>query len=65
MKSHPETFVFPTAYDEENWVSRAFQVTATPTFVLLDSSGNILLVHRGGGVNQNPVYQEILSKLKS
>ena len=65
VKSHPETFVFPTAYDEDNWVSQAFKVTGTPTFVLLDSSGNVLMVHRGGGVNQNPTYREFLSKLKN
>jgi thiol-disulfide isomerase/thioredoxin len=64
VKSHPETFVFPTAFDEENWVSQAFKVTATPTFVLMDSSGNILLVHRGGGINQNPAYREFLVRLQ-
>nr|MBI3614404.1 TlpA family protein disulfide reductase [Nitrospirota bacterium] len=64
VKSHPETFVFPTAYDEENWIAQAFKVTATPTFVLLDSNGNIQLVHRGGGINQNPKYQEFLAGLK-
>lgn len=65
VKAHPETFVFPTAYDEDNWVSRAFKITATPTFVLLDSNGTILLVHRGGGINQNPAYREFLARLKS
>lgn len=64
VKSHPETFVFPTAFDEDNWISQAFKVTATPTFVLLDSQGNIQLVHRGGGINQNPKYQEFLAGLK-
>jgi len=64
VKSHPETFVFPTAYDEESWVSQAFKVTATPTFVLLDSSGSMLLVHRGGGINQNSAYREFLTRLK-
>lgn len=64
VKSHPETFVFPTAFDEENWISQAFKVTATPTFVLLDSHGNIQVVHRGGGINQNPKYQEFLTGLK-
>ncbi len=63
VKTHPELFVFPTAYDEENWVSQAFRVTATPTFVLLDSSGTILLVHRGGGINRNLRYREFLASL--
>ncbi len=64
VKSHPETFVFPTAFDEDNWISQAFKVTATPTFVLLDASGNIQLVHRGVGINQNPKYREFLARLK-
>lgn len=64
VKSHPETFVFPTAFDEDNWISQAFKVTATPTFVLLDSQGNIQLVHRGGGIDQNPKYREFLAGLK-
>ena len=64
VKAHPETFVFPTAFDEDNWISQAFKVTATPTFVLLDSQGNIQLVHRGGEINQNPKYQEFLAGLK-
>jgi thiol-disulfide isomerase/thioredoxin len=65
VKSHPETFVFPTAFDEDNWISQAFKVTATPTFVLLDASGTIQLIHRGGGINQNPKYREFLAGLKS
>ncbi|MBM4133846.1 MAG: TlpA family protein disulfide reductase [Nitrospira sp.] len=64
VKSHPETFVFPTAYEEENWTAQAFKVTATPTFILLDSQGNIQLVHRGGGIDQNPKYREFLAGLK-
>jgi len=63
VKSHPETFVFPTAFDEDNWISQAFKVTATPTFVLLDANGTVQLVHRGGGINQNPKYREFLAGL--
>jgi thiol-disulfide isomerase/thioredoxin len=65
VKAHPETFVFPTAYDEENWVSQAFKVTATPTFVVIDAAGHILLVHRGGGLDQNPRYREFLARLNN
>jgi thiol-disulfide isomerase/thioredoxin len=64
VKAHPETFVFPTAYDEESWVSRAFKINATPTFVVLDQSGTVILVHRGGGINQNPLYQQFLKSFK-
>lgn len=65
VKAHPETFVFPAAYDEDNWVSQAFKVTATPTFVVIDAAGNILLVHRGGGLDQNPRYREFLARLNN
>ncbi len=63
VKSNPETFVFPTAYDVDNDVSGAFALTATPTYVLLDGAGTILLVHRGGSIDQNPQYREFLKRL--
>lgn len=64
VRANAETFVFPTAYDEGNRVAEAFGINATPTFVLLDQAGAIVLVHRGGGINQNPEYQKFLKKLK-
>lgn len=63
-KSKKDVFVFPTAYDEERWVAQAFKVNATPTYVLLDAQGNIVLVHRGGGILQNFQFREFLSTLK-
>ena len=65
VNTNTETFAFPTAYDDDNRTAEAFGVSATPTFVLLDQSGVIALVHRGGGINQNPKYQEFLTKLKT
>ncbi len=64
VKAHPDTFVFPTAFDVDNDVAQAFKITATPTFVLLDAQGNIALVHRGAGVLQNPKFREFLGTLK-
>ncbi len=64
VKAHPESFVFPTAFDIDNDVAQAFKVTATPTLVLLDAQGNIVLVHRGAGVLQNPQFREFLAGLK-
>ena len=58
------TFVFHSAYDEDRWVAQAFKVNATPTYVLLDARGGIVLVHRGGGILQNFQFREFLSKLK-
>jgi thiol-disulfide isomerase/thioredoxin len=64
VKAHPEAFAFPTAFDIDNDVAQAFKVTATPTLVLLDAQGNIVLVHRGAGVLQNPKFREFLATLK-
>jgi thiol-disulfide isomerase/thioredoxin len=57
-------FVYPTAYDEDRWAAQAFRVNATPTYVLLDAQGTVALVHRGGGVLQNPQFREFLSRLR-
>ena len=64
VKAHPEAFAFPTAFDIDNDVAQAFKVTATPTLILLDGQGNIVLTHRGGGLLQNVQFREFLSTLK-
>jgi thiol-disulfide isomerase/thioredoxin len=64
VTSNPDTFVFPTAYDQDNEVAQAFGVNATPTFVVMDAQGEMILAHRGAGINQNPQYQEFLRSLK-
>jgi thiol-disulfide isomerase/thioredoxin len=63
VTSNSDTFVFPTAYDQENEVAQAFGVNATPTFVVMDARGDMILAHRGAGINQNPQYQEFLRRL--
>ncbi|MGQ0812353.1 MAG: TlpA family protein disulfide reductase [Nitrospiraceae bacterium] len=64
VKARSGIFVFPSAYDEERWVAQAFKIHATPTYVLLDAQGGIVLVHRGGGILQNVQFREFLSALK-
>lgn len=64
VTSNPDTFVVPTAYDQDNIVAKAFGVNATPTFVVMDAQGEMILAHRGAGINQNPQYQEFLKSLK-
>ena len=64
VKAHPEAFAFPTAFDIDNDVAQAFKVTATPTLILLDGQGNIVLTHRGAGLLQNGQFREFLSTLK-
>ena len=63
VKARSTVFVFPTAYDEERWTSQAFKVNATPTYVLLDAQGHIVLTHRGGGILQNVQFREFLATL--
>ena len=64
VKDRPEVFIFPNAYDEERWLAQTFRVNATPTYIVLDAQGRIALTHRGGGVLQNPRFQQFLSVLK-
>ncbi|WP_342349475.1 TlpA disulfide reductase family protein [uncultured Nitrospira sp.] len=64
VTSNPDTFVYPTAYDQDNEVAQAFGVNATPTFVVMDADGEMILAHRGAGINQNPQYQEFLKSLR-
>lgn len=64
VKTRPSTFPFPTAYDAGDRVAGDFGVFATPTFVVLNAQGQIHLVHRGGGIGQNPQYQAFLAGLK-
>lgn len=64
VKAHPEAFGFPAAFDVDNDVAEAFKVSATPTLVLVDSMGNIVLTHRGAGLLQNVQFREFLSTLK-
>ncbi|MEW6247368.1 MAG: TlpA disulfide reductase family protein [Nitrospirota bacterium] len=63
VKARPDTFVFPTAYDEDRWTAQAFNVNATPTSVLVDAQGHIVLVYRGAGILQNAKFREFLSAL--
>lgn len=60
VKERARSFVYPTAYDEYRCVAQAFKVNATPTYVLLDDRGSVVLVHRGGGVLQNPQFWSFL-----
>ena len=64
VKSRAATFVFPTAYDDDRWIAQAFKVNATPTYVLLDEEGFIVLVHRGGGLLQNGQFQDSIAAIK-
>jgi thiol-disulfide isomerase/thioredoxin len=64
VKARRDTFVFPTAYDDGNQIARSYRINATPTFVLVNDQGDVVLVHRGGGLLQNVQFREFLSTLK-
>jgi thioredoxin-related protein len=63
VQAHQSTFIFPAAYDTRNQVSTLFKARGTPTFVLLDAQGRIVLVHTGGGVLENPAFQKFIKTL--
>jgi len=63
VQAHRGTFSFPTAYDVNDRVSESFGVRATPTFVVLDAHGRIVLVHVGGGFLQDPAVKKFIQEL--
>ncbi|BCA53814.1 hypothetical protein W02_09540 [Nitrospira sp. KM1] len=65
VKERAGVFIFPSAYDEDRWVAQSFNINVTPTYVLLDVRGRIVLIHRGGGVLQNPQFRDFLAGIKS
>lgn len=65
VRDHPDIFIFPSAYDEDNVVARDYGMRATPTFVLINASGRIELVHQGGGMIFNAEFRQFLAKLRS
>ena len=63
VKSREATFAFPTAYDEDNRMARDYRINATPTFVLVDAQGHIVMIHRGAGLLGNVQFREFVSTL--
>ncbi len=64
VKANPDTFVFPTSYDQEDQMAKKFGVSATPTFVVMNEHGDLILAHFGARLNQNPQYQTFLERLR-
>jgi thiol-disulfide isomerase/thioredoxin len=64
VKARSAVFDFPTAFDEGNHMARSYRINATPTFVLVNDQGSVVLVHRGGGLLQNLLFREFLLTLK-
>lgn len=54
---------FPILFDLENDVSKAYQVEAMPTTVILDKDGNVRAVHRGYQSGVEKKYEADIKKL--
>ena len=60
VKDQPDTFVFPTVYDDGRLLAEAFGIRAFPTYVLIDIEGTIQMIHRGGGVLNSRKFQALV-----
>jgi peroxiredoxin len=54
---------FPILFDLENQVSKAYQVEAMPTTVILDKDGQVRTVHRGYKPGYEKKYEDDIKKL--
>lgn len=64
VRERPKTVVFPAPYAEDRWMADPFKLAGTLTSVLPGRRGNILPVHRGGGLPQYVELQEFLAGIK-
>ncbi len=60
VKEHPNTFLFPTVYDNGQLLKEAFGIRVFPTYVLLGEDGTIQFIHPGGGVLNNRKFQGLV-----
>ena len=54
---------FPILFDSTNEVSKAYQVLAMPTTVLVDRDGNIRYIHKGYKTGDEDKYRDMVKKL--
>jgi len=64
VNDNPGTFVFPTAYDTDDRTAHAFGLRYTPTYLLLDAQGRVLVKHEGNQMLESPQFQQFLAGLK-
>ncbi len=54
---------FPILFDSANEVSKAYQVIAMPTTVLVDRDGNVRYIHKGYKTGDEQKYRDMVRKL--
>jgi peroxiredoxin len=54
---------FPILFDQKNQVSKAYDVIAMPSTVLVDRDGNIRYVHRGYKPGDENAYQDMIREV--
>lgn len=54
---------FPILFDDQNEVSKAYQVQAMPTTVIIDKDGQIRALHRGYKPGYEQKYEEDIKRL--
>jgi peroxiredoxin len=55
---------FPAVADEDGSITKKFDIPGTPTTVILDKSGKVVLVHVGAFENPDEFLKQVKSKLK-
>lgn len=56
-ESRPAPLNFPIVYDVGDRMASQLGVRSTPTFFLLNKRGEIVVIHRGGGLLDDPQFQ--------
>lgn len=62
VKSHSTLFNFPVLYDAGDRVATRFGAHVTPTLFLLNKKGELVVPYRGGGLLENPRFNEVLQE---
>lgn len=63
VESQAPPFTFPVLYDVGNQLASQLGVRSTPTFFLLNKKGAIVVVHRGGGLFEDPQFETAVNYL--
>jgi thiol-disulfide isomerase/thioredoxin len=63
VESQAPPFTFPVIYDVGDRLASQLGVRSTPTFFLLNKQGAIVVVHRGGGLLDDPQFQTAVNHL--